>query len=439
MNHAVVIRHLALSLCVVLLAGCNLSGEPAPDDVPIEDVVEITLATEAPTTPTDEPTTAPTVTPLPTIPVGAPTAINRVPTADLGETGQSSGAVVNVPNVAPATSVTFDPVAGNEQVVGLSTSAGLRGDGIDLLDIVIDHYDQNPANGGQFAVVDGAGMVYVTGRDGAGAFRIEQGPYTQFPAQSRETNNAAADRVAWSPNGQYVAFTVNAEQQASDGVWYFQPGAFAPVQLIVDCPFQGARSCMIVQVPDGTAFWKSRELYWSPDSNAILVNAEFTDQGRRGLMVIGITRDETVRNQRPPMIYHDYGSWGADGRILASGRDPGGAYVVAWLNRDGSVSQVLYPASQNGLWMGWAVQQPNGGIVTLGRPGNPDGPVAIYNLSGSALTALIGDAFPSRVTWSDDRRYVMVEIGERQYVAGVDGLVTEITGQTGGRFANWID
>ncbi|MFW5692044.1 MAG: hypothetical protein ACOCX3_01700 [Chloroflexota bacterium] len=429
---------------LMMLTACNLpnTDDSAPEEAPLTDVVDLDLSTEA-IEPTSTPTEPPTRTPFPTsaaVPTNR-TAPTPLPLPATGDTGRGTEGRADV-DTLPVRALAFDPVRGDERAVGFVASGetGLvSGDGLNLLNLSIDHYSQNPANKNRFAVVDSAGMLYITSWNGADAFRVEQGPFTQFPAESRASNNAATDLAVWSPDGQYVAFIVNAEQQASDGVWYLEPGVFAPLQLIVDCPFEGARSCMIVQPADETRFWKSRALYWSPDSGSLLVNVELADEGRRGLMVIDVTRNERVRDRRPPLIYYDYGTWGSEGRILASGRNPGGVYRVDWLNRDGTVNQTVYDASANGLWLGWAVQQTDTGeIVALGRPNNPDGPVAVYSADGQPLSGFIGEAFPQRVVWSPNRRFVLVEAGGRRYIAGTNGQITDITEQTSGLPVNWL-
>jgi hypothetical protein len=225
-------------------------------------------------------------------------------------------------------------------------------------------------------------------------------------------------------------------------MWYFQPGQFAPLQLLVDCPSEGFIGCNIVQPSDNFGLWESQELYWSPSSDSILVNVNLPGQGRRGLIVNPITRAERVRDRRPPVILYDYGTWANDGRIVASGRNPDGAVVVALIDASGNLSESVYNAGANGLWMGWAAQSPDGDIYALGAPGGANGAqgaLAIYDMQGTALTLPIGDGFPQRVEWSPDRRAVLLVVNGRQFVATLDGGITEITAQAGGKPVNWIE
>ncbi|MDX1991716.1 MAG: hypothetical protein SF029_04980 [bacterium] len=440
-------KFLILLLVGSVLAGCSL-GSPSREDSgeePIEQTeaatappIDLTTAATATNTRSSFITRTPQGTPAPTR-SGNPTSLplpgtrpanaaTQPPAASGGGSGIGIGNAPAPISVSPVTSA---------QGFGLTFDGSIASQGISLFtNVTTYNFDQNPANPRQFAVIDQTGLLYITDVGGANAFRIEQGPYTQFPAADRATNNAAAEIVRWSPSGQYVAFIVDGNQQASDGVWYFQPGQFAPLQLIVDCPTEGFPGCLITTPPDNIRRWESEDIAWSPDGQALLVTATLPEQGHGGLMVIGVTRNERVRDNRPPMILYDYGSWGADGRILASGRNPDGLIEVAWLDRSGSVMQRLYQGGT--LWLGWAVQQPNNQIVALGRQGDANGPLAIYDMNGTALTAPIGDAFPSRVLWSPDRSAVYVEAGGRRYVASVGGQVTEITSQSGPLAVNWV-
>lgn len=437
-HHAFFALVLAAAL-FLLLAACNLSSDDNAPDSPetLDPVVQVTFTTDTPDAPTAPPDV--TATPLPTLPAAAPTArsaptaINapaNIPTADLGQPAPLGA--------GPGAPPQINPPAAGQAVMGLRVGDdAVQGGGLALLDLPTDAFHQNPANPAQFVVVDAAGMVYITGQNAAGAYRLEQGPYTQFPAESRQANNAAAVLARWSPDGRYVAFIVSAGQQASDGVWVFEPGVYPPVQQVVDCPFDGARSCMIVTPPDDVRLWHSRELAWSPDGTSLLISADLPALGRRGLMRIAVTREERVRDQRPPLILYEYGTYAPDGTIIASGQNPDGAYVVDRLSASGSYLETLY-SGPGGTWLGWAAQTASGAVVALARPGGPGGPVAVTAMDGTALTDPIGTAFPDRVAWAPDGSAVLVEAGGRVYLADLAGTVTDITAQLGGRPAGWL-
>lgn len=426
-------RIVLILLVFTLLTGCTLSSQP--DD----DSREATI----PTTPTDEgvatqtrapfATRTPAGTPAPSVPTPLPNPAQTQPgssPANPTTAGSGSAGGLRTVNIAA-------PAAGSHGLALTTNGSTLSSAGVPFFNNVTTFYfAQNPAAPARYAVIDTTGLLYLTEPGGVNASRIEQGPYTQFPADSRANNNAAADVVAWSPDGQFVGFIVNGNQQASDGVWYFQPGQFAPLQLIVDCPTENFPGCLITTPPDTIRRWESLEIHWSPDSQALLVNADLPELGRRGLMVAGVTRSERVRDNRPAMILYDTGTWSNDGRILASGRNPEGLSEVALLNRDGSLAQSV--AQGGTLWLGWAAQQPDGDIYALGRSGEPNGALALYDMNGAALTAPIGDSFPQRVAWSPSREAVLVTVNGRQFVATVSGEVRDITDSANGLPVQWV-
>src|SRR5690606_12576681 len=183
----------------------------------------------------------------------------------------------------------------------------------------------------QYAVTDTSGLLYFTGLNGENASRVDTSPFSQFIPFSREENNAYVEDIAWSPDGQYLAFLINGDKLAVDGEWYFSPGQFPPIQLLVDCPGQGHPGCGIVTSPSGPDSWESLILDWSPQSDALLVRTWIPSKNRAGLTVLPITRDERARDVRPPVFEYEYGSWSDDGqRILVSGSAPDGNVFIGW-------------------------------------------------------------------------------------------------------------
>jgi hypothetical protein len=394
-------------------------------------------------------TTQSTITPTDT-PI-AVTDATAESLADLPTQTAVAGAVTRTPFTLPTSAPTtvsvaevlgepeFQAIQEGQTAFALSLDGGLEGSGLTLLPPVTTFYfAQNPANLNRYVVVDTSGLLYLTDVGGGNAARIDNGPYTQFLPSGRADNNAAVDIALWSPNGQRLAFLINGNLNANDGVWYLEPGGFGPLQLLVDCPIQDFVGCNIVAEPDNYGLWESRELYWSPDSNTLLINVSLPDRGRRGLIYMPITQYDRVRDNRPPILLYDFGTWGSNGRILASGNNPDGISMVSWIRSDGSVIETVYDASANGLWLGWAVERPNGDIVTLGAQGSGNSAVAIYDINGNALTTTIGSGFPQRVEWSPERDAVLVEVNGQRYIASVNGEILDITAQTAGTVVNWI-
>lgn len=414
-------------------------------------------------------TFAPTFTPFPT---GTPTRTLAPPTLDVTPTFITAEANTPSVNVSPVMATTTPaappitdtpetivptliqaqptpfmptlvPVNIERRVFGLSTTGTVTRGGFGLLNN-LTLFERNPVNTAQYAVTDTSGILYFTGIDGQNAVRPDMSPFSRFIPLSREENNVFVADIAWSPNGQYLAFLVDGDKVADDGVWFFQPGAFDPLQLLVDCHHPGHPGCLIVTSPAGPDLWESLSLDWSPRSDAILVRTQLPSENRIGLSVVPISRDVRVRDARPPVMRYEYGSWENNGnRILVSGSAPDGNVYIAWVNRDGSFSELVFQARDAaGLWVQNAVQRPDGTIFTLGAPyseGGPGGAMRIYNQFGQPLTGTIGSGPPQRVEWSPDRSAALVIVNGRAYLATITGSVTDITDEVAGAQAiNWV-
>ena len=353
--------------------------------------------------------------------------------------------VTLAPIVTAAPPVFFQPPQPETRAFALTTNGGLVSTGFTLLrDTAL--FARNPLDPNLYVTTDSSGNLYLTGVNGAGAYRPDMSPFSQFFAETREGNDAYVSALAWSPDGRYLAFVVAGRKVAKDGVWFVQPGQFPPIQLLVDCPSPGFPGCQIISNPINPDNWVTDTIAWSPTSDALLGQLTLPAEGGRGAIIImPVTFDERARDVRPPVFRHDYGSWSRDGsRVLVSGRGPDDNVYVGWINRDGSFSELLFAAADNGLWMGFANQAVDGSVYALGAPGGrgapPGSPLALYNMFGQPLTAPIGDGFPQRVIWSPDGRAVYVEANGRQYLASIDGSVTEITGLvSGARAVNWVE
>lgn len=418
------------------------------------------------TTPTDlpqqvawTPTPAPSFTPQP---ISSPTNTLPPPTLDVTPTFITAEAVENTPEITPLPTETpqtapdvtatisvlgfptLAPVQFETRAFAISAEGGMlvRG-GVSLLpDVTL--FERNPRNPAQYVMTDSSGLLYFTGVNGENASRVDVSPFSEFLPFSREENNAYVQDIAWSPDGRYLAFLINGDKTSNDGVWYFEPGGAAPLQLLVDCPKPDHPGCMIVQSPHGPDLWESLSIEWSPRGDALLVRTLLPSSGRMALTVLPVVYHEAVRDERPAALRYEYASWEANGeRLLVSGTGPEGRVQVAWINRDGTLSALVLAADEAGLWMQDAVQQSNGNIYALGATlaeGGANAPQRLYNGVGQALTGPIGTAPPDRVQWSPDRRTVLVISNQRQYLVTVDGTITDITDEVGGTQAiNWVE
>ncbi len=323
----------------------------------------------------------------------------------------------------------------NFSAVAFTTSGGFSAGGINLPGDV-NFIAYNPVDPNSYIRVDSRGMLHLAPIGGSEGVYTFSPYHDTFQVASADQNQNLVIDARWSPSGWQFAFIIASPPNTdhiADGVWFWQPDMSHTTgpsyQLIRDCV-----ECGIVQ-PTTADLWRSRSLQWANDNAAILVEMDLPYEGRRGISVIYAVRDANIGERGPNIYRYDYGSWALDqNRIIVSGRRPDGRVIIGSISRDGSGEQVVFDASAAGLWMQNAVQRPGGQIVALGRSGDPNGPMSIYDSSGRALTGPIGDGPPRSVDWSCDRSAVSVVANGRRYIAQVSGSVSEV----GGRAGNWV-
>jgi hypothetical protein len=282
---------------------------------------------------------------------------------------------------------------------------------------------------------------------------MDVSPFSAFSPNTAEENNARVTQVKWSPNGRYIAFMVDTESDDStnndsqnDGIWFldaaYPQSGFPPVQLFHDCP--PAPGCALVERSAGPYEFRSLGFEWNPNSTAILIQLELPDIAARGFTVVPAIPDPGQASRLPPTFRYDFASWGINSeRVLASGAGEDGIVGLRWIDPINGTRTLIFDASSAGLWIGHAVERPNGQIVALGSPNGAGSAYRIYNGNGTPLTDFIGPTAPERVAWSPDRSAVLLVINEnglrRYYVAGINGRVDEITSQVAGALAvEWI-
>jgi hypothetical protein len=315
----------------------------------------------------------------------------------------------------------------------------------------------DPANPNHIALVDARGLLFVFSdfANQIGA-RVETSPFSFPEPPSAETNQARVAQVAYAPNSAWIAFLVDTDSDgtgdndsSNDGVYVLpvdppsgQPTGGA-VMLLRDCPPEPG--CVIVNRPDAPYRYRSLGFAWSPSADALLIELELPEEGRRGLTLVSPAIGAATAQTRPPVLRYDYGAWSNDGfRLIVSGRDPDGRIVVGSVNRDGGDPQVREAAGIGLAWVQHAVQRPNGQIVMLGSPTGSASPMRLFTGDGLALTGDIGFAPPVRVAWSPDRAAVLVVTVENgaveYYVAFVNGSIRRITPELGGALAvEWLN
>jgi dipeptidyl aminopeptidase/acylaminoacyl peptidase len=278
----------------------------------------------------------------------------------------------------------------------------------------------------------------LTAENGA---RVRVSPFVDFEPASAETNQARVKQVAWSPDGQYLAFLVDAEADDRDGVWvaYAPPdGIQYATQLFRECP---ASVACTVDRSSGLATYNSEHFEWNSTSSAILISLILPDVGQRAFTIGGLGSDPT---RFPPVYRYGDASWSWDGsHVLISGSGEDGSAGLRWVDPVTGSIQLIFDSGAIGLWLQDAVERPNGQIVALGSFAGAGSAMSLFDSTGTAITGQIGSAPPQRASWSPDRSAVLVVVNDgtqRFYVAAVDGSVREITESVAGALAvEWIN
>lgn len=348
---------------------------------------------------------------------------------------------------APPNFATFDF---SMRSFALSTGAlGVDGVGFSLPGGAV-RFSVNPATGA-YARVDRSGSLFISPNAFEGGFRLSTSPFSEFAPSSPEENNAAVGQVAWSPDGRYLAFTVDTESDgsssndsANDGVWLYNPAGGAAVQLIHDCPPEPG--CGLVD-PGGEP-WRLRTIgfEWNFSSSAILVSVFLPDENRAAFQIVEPTGDPNYASTRRQTYRYDYATWGLSNTVIGSGGSSTGRVGIFRITPGSPEETVLYDAAINGLWVQNAVEALNGELYMLGSPNGRGSAQALYVVRGGgaiALTAPLGNAPPVRVDWSPDRRAVLVVTREagalRYFVARTNGTSLEITPQVANALAvEWV-
>jgi len=298
----------------------------------------------------------------------------------------------------------------------------------------VELFASNPADPNSFARTLPDGLL-IFAPPGQPEQQFNYSPFfTGYTAGDRNTNKNYVSHLAWSPDGQKLAFVISPPEESDKsaaGVWYWQPDTSLSTDpsypVLHDCPQANWNSCDLVSGRPAN-LWQSLKTEWSPDSQYLLITANLVEEGRQGIFVVAPARDTALANNAPPMARYDSGSWLPDGRILVSGRRPSdGQVIIGTVNRDFTDEQVILNATANNLWVQDAVQRRNGQIVALGRACCPGGALRLYNSRGQAISGDIGANTPSRVIWAQDNESVVVEVDDVQYiVSAATGAITRL-------------
>ena len=168
-------------------------------------------------------------------------------------------------------------------VPGASIGVSIGGEGI--LPLLVA---RNPVTG-VVARTSQTGALYVNEAVPSEPFS----PYVGSVGSPAE-NDYFVSAVAWSGNGQYLAFVVDGglgghpDPTAEDGVHIFNPETGEYRQVVVDCPYEGHQGCLLGGSRDYLG--KTTEVHWSPGGTRLIarqrLNADWAQSRDVGRLLI---------------------------------------------------------------------------------------------------------------------------------------------------------
>ena len=299
----------------------------------------------------------------------------------------------------------------------------------------------NPAAADSFVRTNQQGILLYRAIGSPSERAMTSSPFFEgFAVASSDENKNRITEIDWSADGQRFSFRIDPPpglDNGNAGVWFWQPenrtSTDPTYQIIRDCAAPDYAPCRFVR-PSNAHFWKTIAVEWSPriGSYQALLTVYLPQEGRHALAMTEARRDAAYANQAPPFVRYDYGHWDDQGEdIIVSGRRPDGRVIIGVVTSGLSDEKVVFDASAAGLWVQDAVHRPDGGFAALGGP-FADGPLALYDGTGRALSPPIGEAAPEAVRWYPDRSAVVVTVQGRQYTVRVDeGLAIDTTDLAG--------
>ncbi|MEL6307470.1 MAG: SH3 domain-containing protein [Chloroflexota bacterium] len=285
----------------------------------------------------------------------------------------------------------------------------------------------NPADPNSYATTNQAGFLVFRPIGGEEQVVTTSPFFAGFTAESAGGNKNFISALAWSPNGQRLAFIItpgaNQDDFQNAGVWFWDSGGGTGV-LLSDCAQPFHSSCQSTSNPPAGT-WQSTQIEWSPDSSRVLITAVLNQGERQGIFVATLNYDSS-RPTAPPMLLWDNGQWLDNNTLLVSGRAPDGRSQIARYDiGSNTVTEIIYDATANGVFIADAVQRPNGQIIAVGREGGAfDGAYRLYRIADGVATPIsdfIGGGVPSEITWGANYANVVLTVGGAQFIVNANG------------------
>ena len=376
---------------------------------------------------TPTPSPLPTNTPLPAsaTPEGggsfydpnAPVADGALPVAPVGPAGQSGG----------------PPLPEQAQVV-----VSYAGQVVPILQLP-DGISAGPpiasgeafaTGGGQVAAVSGARVLYINGA-----------PLSVSPSSAYGLHpNLRYGDVAWSPDGRYLAFLVEALDPYAfngidTGVWVYDAASGQTWQV-----FRNTYAGQAEQLADQR---RALRVTWAPNGLALAITVETP----LGLGTVFLPVDHAANDAVNAIPYAD-ATWTPDSRaLIVSGPTWNGSSVIGRVELNAQWTYTEYQnQARNGLVMRAAAQLPDGWIAFIGSPVGQSA-YALYVVPAAAdapatrVSAPIYGQFVA-AEWNAGRSAVLLTVQSagqpHTWIVRTDGAAQEVN-LSGGAFsaAHW--
>jgi hypothetical protein len=289
--------------------------------------------------------------------------------------------------------------------------------------------DYHPLDNTRTARVDMFGMIRYSPIGSPEGVYTFSPYYSGYGVQAPQENKLFVTQVAWSPDGDKLAFRVEqlGNPDVSNGVWFWQPAmefsSDPSYQIMRHCP----PSCDIVLNPSRYQ-WRTLGFEWSSNSNGILIGLQMTSVGRDAITVRYARReqDNAQGNTAPAPYFYDYGHWTLDGEnIVVSGTNPDGVVGYGRIQQDGTVLEFNPVASPT--WVQNAVQAQDGTFYMFASPVGIGQALQLITGQGTQITPILGETAPTRIVWNAERTAALVVVDRLSYVVQINGTVTDIT------------
>ena len=241
--------------------------------------------------------------------------------------------------------------------------------------------------------------------------------------KSWKVSNWRYGPVAWSPDGKYIAYHLQEQQQGEliAGIWLETP----IILDILDAVLKNLLTSRLIQVTAGLSGHMYLSPKWSPDGKWLaLTSTDGSPDGMTDVCVIDIEGNQFKNLTQSPGV-DEVGSWSPDGSkiVFFSNRDGNGEIYVMGSNGRKQVNLTNHPALDAApTW------SPDGTKIAFysNREGNQDD-IYVMNPDGTNVVNLTRHPWEDRApAWSPDGRWIAFhafQVGQRPdiYVMDANG------------------